>query len=85
MKEFSFTITDPIGIHARPAGLLVKFLHGFASKITIVKGDKKADPKSMLSLMGLAAKCGETLTVQLEGDQAEAEAEKLEAYMKENF
>lgn len=42
MKEFEYTITDPQGIHARPAGLLVKEAKKFESAITIFKGAKKA-------------------------------------------
>ena len=43
MKEIKYVITDPLGIHARPAGLLVKQAAGFASTITIDNGVKKAD------------------------------------------
>ena len=42
MKQFQYTITDPVGIHARPAGLLVKAAKGFSSSITVEKGGKTA-------------------------------------------
>ena len=48
MKEFTYTITDEQGIHARPAGLLVKEAAGFASAITIEKDGKKVDAKRIL-------------------------------------
>ena len=38
MEKFTYVITDPAGIHARPAGLLVKEAGKFASKLTISKG-----------------------------------------------
>jgi len=85
MKEFTYTITDPAGIHARPAGILVKKTQPYASEITLVKGDKQANGKSMLSIMGLGARNGDEITVQAEGaDEADAIAE-LEAFFKENL
>ena len=43
MKKFTYTITDPSGIHARPAGVLVKAIKPFASTCTITKGEKTVD------------------------------------------
>ena len=45
MKSFEYTITDPVGIHARPAGILVKEIKKYASTVTVIKGEKevKAD------------------------------------------
>ena len=42
MKQFQYTITDPVGIHARPAGLLVKAAKAFQSSITVEKDGKTA-------------------------------------------
>ena len=58
MKEFKYTVTDPEGIHARPAGELVKKAKEFQSKITITKDGKSADVKRLFALMGLAIKQG---------------------------
>ena len=38
MKSFEYTITDPVGIHARPAGVLVKEIKQYASTVTVIKG-----------------------------------------------
>ena len=85
MKEFSYVITDREGIHARPAGLLVKEANRFASSITLAKGDNTGDAKRIFAVMGLAAKKGETLTVTVEGsDEAEAAA-AIESFLKENL
>ena len=51
MKEFNFTVTDENGIHARPAGQLVKEAKSFNSSITVEKGDKSSDMKKLLKLM----------------------------------
>ena len=53
MKTFLYEITDEIGIHARPAGLLVKLAGGFQSTITVDKDGKTADAKRIMALMGL--------------------------------
>ena len=44
MKQFQYTITDANGIHARPAGLLVKEAQRFASAVKLIRGEKSADP-----------------------------------------
>ena len=85
MKEFKYTVTDPVGIHARPASILVKEAKNFASKITITKGEKSADMRKLLALMGLGVKQGEEVTVQIEGDDEEACAAYIEKFFSENF
>ncbi|MGP1588658.1 HPr family phosphocarrier protein [Oribacterium sp. oral taxon 102] len=85
MREFNYTITDPNGIHARPAGLLVKQLKTFASSVTIFKGDKNVDMKKLLALMGLGVKQGDTVTIKVEGEDEEACAAALEKFLKETF
>ena len=85
MKEFTYTITDPNGIHARPAGLLVKQLKAFKSTVTIFKGDKNVDMKKLLALMGLGVKQGDAVTIKVEGEDEEACAAALETFLKETF
>jgi phosphocarrier protein len=82
MKEFSYTIKDPLGIHARPAGLLIKELQTFSSGVTITRGADSCDGKKLLALMKLRFKTGETITFKFDGpDEAEA-AQAVEAYIK---
>ncbi len=76
MTTFTYTIQDEQGIHARPAGLLVKEMQKFASTITFLKGEKKADGKKLFNVMGLGAKKGDEIIVNIEGDD---EAQALEA------
>jgi len=80
----NYTITDAVGIHARPAGLLAKKSAEFKSKVTIIKGSKSADTRRLMALMGLGIKCGETITVQTEGEDESAAAEAIEAFLREN-
>jgi phosphocarrier protein len=85
MKEITYTITDPNGIHARPAGVLVKTLKGYNSSVTISKGEKSVDMKKLLALMGMGIKQGDTVTVKVEGDDEETCAAEIEKALKENF
>ena len=89
MKEFKYVITDAEGIHARPAGELVKAAKEFSSKITITKDGKSGDCKKIFGVMALAVKCGldagESVTVSVEGEDEEAAAAKIEEFMKSNM
>ncbi|HIW81603.1 MAG TPA: HPr family phosphocarrier protein [Candidatus Acetatifactor stercoripullorum] len=85
MKQFEYTITDELGIHARPAGLLVKKAGEFASTVTIDNGQKKADAKKLISLMMLAVKMGQTVKFIIEGADEDKAAAVLETFMKENL
>ena len=84
MKEITYTITDPNGIHARPAGVLVKTLKGYNSSVTISKDEKSVDMKKLLALMGMGIKQGDTVTVKVEGDDEETCAAEIEKALKEN-
>ncbi|MBQ3985489.1 MAG: HPr family phosphocarrier protein, partial [Oscillospiraceae bacterium] len=68
MKSFEYTITDPVGIHARPAGVLVKEVKSFAgSTVTIAKGEKSVNALKLMALMQMGIKQGDTVTVSVEG------------------
>ena len=85
MKEFEFVVTDPQGIHARPAGLLVKEAKKFESNISVFKGARKGNLKKIFTVMALGVKQGETIKVQVEGADEEQAASTVEAFLKEIF
>lgn len=85
MKEFEYKITDSIGIHARPAGLLVKLLTSLKSDVKVAKGEKKVNAKSILSLMSLQTKQGEAIKFIVEGEDEDDAAKKIEDFLKENL
>ena len=85
MQSFNFTITDPEGFHARPAGLFVKKAKEFPATITVYKGDKHADARKMFGLMSLGIKGGEEIRVTVEGEQEAEAAAAIEAFLKENL
>jgi len=85
MVEINYVITDELGIHARPAGRLVKEAGGFQSNIQIGTPVKMVDAKRIMGVMGLALKQGDTLTMTFDGpDEADA-AKTIEAFLKENL
>lgn len=85
MKEFKYTIKDELGIHARPAGLLVKEASKFSSSVMVEKGDKKGDAKKIFALMGLGVKCGEEVTVRIEGDDEDKAIADLESFFRQKL
>ena len=85
MKEFTHVIADPAGIHARPAGLLVREAKQFTSQITLTKGDKTIDVRRIFALMALGAKQGDSLLVRIEGPDEEAAAAAIQAFLKERL
>ena len=85
MKEFVHVINDPLGLHARPAGMLVKACAGYASSVTITAPTGKADAKRLMAVMRLAAKQGMELTVSVEGADEEKAAAELKAFLEANL
>lgn len=85
MKTFTYTIKDESGIHARPAGLLAKKAKEFESTVVVEKNEKAVNAEKLMAVMGMGIKCGETVTVTVEGaDEAKA-AENLEEFFKNNL
>jgi len=71
--EKQFTVLNPDGIHARPANAIVETASSFSSRIEIKAGAKTANAKSMISLLKLGAKMGDSVTIVAEGeDESEA-------------
>jgi phosphotransferase system HPr (HPr) family protein len=85
MREAVYTIVDPDGIHARPAGKFVEKMQQFSSVITVVRGDKSSDAKKLFALMKLRVKAGETITIKAEGKDEDAAVETAIAFLKENL
>lgn len=85
MQTIQYTIDDQNGIHARPAGLFVKTAGKFSSDIKISKGEKQADGKRLFSIMGLGVKCGDEITVTIDGSDEQEAASALNAFLQENL
>lgn len=85
MKSVKYTITDALGIHARPAGLLAKEAGKFASKIMIGNGTKEADAKKIMGIMAMGVKKDQGVTFSIEGDDEAAAATAIETFLKANL
>lgn len=86
MKKFEYTINDPVGIHARPAGLLAKKAKTLGSTVTITAADcRSATASKLMALMGLGIKQGDTVSVIIEGRDEEANADVMEQFFKDNL
>ncbi len=71
MPQKDFTITNKLGIHARPAAQFVKLANNYPCEIMVEKDDDEVDGKSILGLMMLAAGHGSVISVTTEGEKAE--------------
>ena len=85
MKNFSYVITDEIGIHARPAVLLVKEAKKYASKVVIKANGKSAEATRLMAVMGMGVKCGQTVEVEVTGDDEDTAFEGMKAFFEENL
>lgn len=79
MQQFTYTIKDRDGVHARPAGVIIKAAKQYKSKITIEAHGKSADLKGgIFALMGLGIRCGWDVVVNIEGEDENVAAVELQ-------
>ena len=83
--EFTFIISDPEGMHARPAGRLVEEAQKYQSAITLDDNGTTADAKRIFAVMALGAKQGDVIDVTVDGPDQNKAAEELQAFFKENL
>ena len=86
MKQFNDVINDPLGLHARPAGLLAKLAKPYADTvISVTKGDKTVKASQLMKLMSLAVKNGDEVVVAAEGPAEEAAIAEMKKFFDENL
>jgi len=85
MLEEKVVLTNKVGLHARPAALLVKTASGFASDVAIIKGEKVSSAKSILAIMGAAVKQGDTVVVRANGPDEAAALAAVTALIRSGF
>lgn len=85
MKSFEYTVKDELGIHARPAGLLVKEAKKFESECTITKDGKTKKLTQLMMLMSLGVKQGDTVTVSVDGADEDAAVASLKDFFENNL
>ncbi len=84
MASFTAKITDPVGLHARPASVTVSTASKFNSDVTIESNGKSGNLKSIMNVMALGIKKGDDITVSATGDDADAALAEIKKTMEEN-
>jgi phosphotransferase system HPr (HPr) family protein len=78
VHQATFIITDPVGLHARPAAILIRTAGQYQASVSIEHAGKHADARSIIQILGLGARQGSPVTIVAEGtDSAEALAAVL--------
>lgn len=85
MRSFEFTVRDVLGIHARPAGLLVKLAKSLNSEITLSKGEKFADATRLMALMNLGIGQGDRILVVIRGGDEEKSERAIRDFLEANL
>lgn len=86
MVQFNYLIKDPMGLHARPAGLMVKAINKAPCEITISFKDKTVDGKRLYAVLSLGAKTFDTITITCNGENEKQTADLIkELFEKENL
>ena len=85
MLNFEYVITDEVGLHARPAGMLVKEVAKYQSGAKIILGEKEADASKLFALMQLGIKHGDEVEVLVSGADEVNAVEALKQFFAENL
>jgi phosphocarrier protein len=85
MKEVKYVITNALGIHARPAGFLVKAAARYKSDIQVGNAEKMANAKRIVGVMALNLKQNQELIMTFDGEDEEDAAVFFTAFLKDNF
>ncbi|HOW58475.1 MAG TPA: HPr family phosphocarrier protein [Candidatus Omnitrophota bacterium] len=83
--ERNFVISNKLGLHARPAALFVQTANRFEASIEIQKEELKADGKSIMGIMTLAAEMGSSIAIRADGKDAKEAMEALAKLIESNF
>ncbi len=81
MPSTEVTITDEVGLHARPAARFVKLAMSFPADIRVVRGERSADAKSLVQVLQLEAARGAVITLEAEGRGADEALVALQALL----
>ena len=86
MEEFTYTVKDPLGIHARPGGMIARIAKKYeGTAIRITKDDKAALANQLIKLISLGVRNGDTVTVSVEGDDEKAAISELKTFFETNL
>jgi PTS hybrid protein len=83
--QAAFVLTNGVGLHARPAAQLARAVAGLDAEVTVRRGEHSADAGSVLGLLGLDARAGDTIAVTARGTQAGEAIERISTLVETNF
>ncbi len=83
--EASLILTNPTGLHARPASLFVQTAAKFQSAVEVQKGSKQVSASSIIGVLSLGARNGDTITIRARGEDADDAIEALRDLVQANF
>jgi phosphocarrier protein len=75
-----YVVTAPLGLHARPATTLIRLAKNYKSAISLKKGEKTIRLNSMLNILSLNVKGGETVSVSIEGEDELAASANIDQF-----
>lgn len=85
MKQFEYVIKDEVGIHARPAGTLVKEAKKYESRIVLLANGKTAEATKLMAVMALGVKNGQKVEVEITGADEDSAYESIKAFFENNL
>jgi phosphocarrier protein HPr len=85
MLSRQVTLSNRLGLHVRAASKLVRTASAYASEIFLEVGERRANGKSIMSVMLLAAGCGATLTLEVNGEDEDQALQALEELIADKF
>jgi phosphocarrier protein len=85
MIELKLTVTNKLGLHARPSAQVVQTASRFKAEISLSKGTMTINAKSMLGVMALAAECGSELIMRVDGEDEKEAAREMQRLFKNKF
>lgn len=85
MLEVTLTVEHPVGLHARPAAIFVQTAKKFQSDVRVEHGERRANAKSILNVIGLGAGQGAEIVLRAEGEDEDQAIEALVALINDNF
>ena len=85
MREISYTVKDELGLHARPAGILVKEVKKYKSIIFLSAGERQVEASKLMAIMGMAIKCGDNIMLEISGEDEDFAYEKMKDFLETNL
>ena len=85
MKSFTYQIKEKLGLHARPAGMLVKKAKEYKSVITLEKSGSTVNLTKLMAVMSMGVKCGDTVTVIIDGSDEDTALNGIKEFFENNL